>query len=218
VYTVHLFSKAKTMKIFPSNSYSICVLAVAATAWLIPYTANAFHTSTTFLSRTGSIRAGTIPATARLPLLAVSKKSSWNEEHLAHGASEIHEETPEELLDSEDAAAWDAHDAPDAGMEAAAEERAVMLAAELVHKMKHKKQSNQGTTRDQWNEAHLARDSSEIHEETPEELLESEDAAAWDAHDAPDAGMEAAAEERAVMLAAELVQKLKQKKASDTKG
>ena len=54
--------------------------------------------------------------------LSSSKKNSWDEDHLAHGVSEIHEETEEELLESEIAAAWDAHDAPDAGMEAAAEE------------------------------------------------------------------------------------------------
>ena len=65
--------------------------------------------------------------------------NAWNEKHLAHSASDIHEETAEELLESEEAAAWDAHDAPDAGMEAAAEERAVMLAAELMEKMKQKK-------------------------------------------------------------------------------
>lgn len=72
-----------------------------------------------------------------------STNPSWNEEHLAHDASEIHEETAAELKESEEAAAWDAHDAPDAGMEAAAEERAVMLAAELVHKMKEAKNTEE---------------------------------------------------------------------------
>ena len=139
-------------------------------------------------------------------------KASWNQEHLAHGASEIHEETADEVKESEQAAAWDAHDAPDAGMEAAAEERAVMLAAELMHKMKQKKID--GTKENNWNKEHLAHGASEIHEETADELKESEQAAAWDAHDAPDAGMEAAAEERAVMLAAELMHKMKPKKAT----
>eukprot|EP00978_Attheya_sp_CCMP212_P015325 scaffold39546_cov62-Attheya_sp.AAC.3 len=46
---------------------------------------------------------------------------------------EIHEETNEELLLSEEAAAQDAHDCSDPGMEAAAMERAVMLAAQLAH-------------------------------------------------------------------------------------
>jgi len=64
----------------------------------------------------------------------INKK--WEEEHLIHGAKEIHEETDEELREAEQAAAVDASDVSDAGMEAAMEERAVMLANELAHKLK----------------------------------------------------------------------------------
>ena len=70
--------------------------------------------------------------------IKASKGSDWNDKHLAHGAQEVHDETNDELLDSEEAAAWDAHDASDAGVEAAAEERAVMLANEIIHKLKER--------------------------------------------------------------------------------
>lgn len=48
-------------------------------------------------------------------------EESWNdEEHMIHGAKDIHEETDDELKESEEAAASN-----DPGMEAASEERAV---------------------------------------------------------------------------------------------
>ena len=143
--------------------------------------------------------------------------NDWYDAHLAHGLNEVHEEDAVELLESEQAAAVDAHDAPDAGMEAAAEEWAVMLAAELTHTLKtqpqkeEQQQQKKKTREEEWYEAHLAHGLVEVHEEDADELLESKQAAAVDAHDAPDAGMEAAAEEWAVMLAAEVVHKLKAK-------
>jgi hypothetical protein len=146
--------------------------------------------------------------------LSLSKDSSWDDEHLIHGAKEIHEETDEELKESEDAAAWDAHDASsDPGMEAASEERAVMLANEMAHKLKERAQHpEENAEKNEWNEEHLAHGASEIHEETDEELEESEDAAVWDAFDsASDPGMEAAMMERSVMMANEMAHKLKEK-------
>ena len=138
----------------------------------------------------------------------------WDEEeHLAHGLNDVHEETSDELKDSEEAAAWDAHDLSDPGMEAAAEERAVMLANEITHKMKQDLQNKKKkeSPKKDWNDEHLAHGIDEVHEETSEELLEAEEAAAVDAHDVSDAGMEAAAEERAVMIANEMVHKMKEK-------
>ena len=66
--------------------------------------------------------------------------SEYDKEHLAHGLGEVHEETNDELKESEEAAAVDAHDLSDAGMEAAAEERAVMMAAEMTHKLKEEQE------------------------------------------------------------------------------
>jgi hypothetical protein len=137
------------------------------------------------------------------------QQNSWNEEHLAHGMGDVQEETDAQIRDSEDAAAWDAHDCSDPGMEAAAEERAVMFAAEMIHKMKGGRKKDEPKKVNTWNEEHVARGVTQVHEETEEELKDSEDAASWDAHDCSDAGMEAAAEERAVMLAAEMIRRMK---------
>ena len=152
------------------------------------------------------------------PKLHFSKPDEWNDEHVAHGIEQVHEETNEELKDSEDAAAWDAHDLSDPGMEAAAEERAVMLAAEMTHKMKEGRQNDDSDGTSTWNDEHLAHGIADVHEETDDEIKDSEDAAAWDAHDVSDAGMEAAAEERAVMLAAEMAHKMKEKAAKRGEG
>jgi len=150
---------------------------------------------------------------------AAPKKNDWNDAHVAHNKAEVHEETDQELLDSENTAAWDAHDCNDAGMEAAAEERAVIMAHELMHQKLHPEETHNKSK--EWNDQHLAHNVAEIHQETQDEVHDSEEAAAWDAHDAPDAGMEAAAEERAVMLAAELVKdmiaKRKAKQEKDSK-
>jgi hypothetical protein len=84
------------------------------------------------------------------PTASMSSKNdeNWLDQHLAHGAKEIHEETEEEIIESEIAAAIDAHDSIDAGMEAAAEERAVMLAAEMAKRIKEKYQNQQQGDRD----------------------------------------------------------------------
>ena len=154
------------------------------------------------------------------------KEENWNNEHLIHDAKEIHEETEEEVLESEMAAAWDAHDCSDPGMEAVAEERAVMIANELIHKKKKQQQQQQrreGAQQQQdessnWNGQHLAHSVAELHLETSkEEIFESENSAAWDAHDCNDPGMESAAEERAVMLANEMMEKLVKKEKNQQK-
>jgi hypothetical protein len=171
------------------------------------------------------------PAVTTPTMIAPSSRSSGSRfrslPHL-HGHFQdegIHEETDEELVDSEIAAAVDAHDCPDAGMEAAAQERAVMMAHEMIHQMKMKRSTHLATDSDQdshldaipttetnsWNHLHLAHDLSEVHLETDQEVLDSEIDAAFDAHDCPDAGMEAAAEERAVMLAQDYIQSRKNK-------
>jgi hypothetical protein len=155
---------------------------------------------------------------ARMSFLAKSSSSSnsWNEEHLIHGAGEIHEDTDEELRESEMAAAFDAHDCSDPGMEAAMEERALMMAHDMAHQLKEKAlqqdkvAESTNNKMENWNAEHLIHGAHELHEETDAELRESEDAAAMDAHDCNDPGMEAAMEEYAVMLARELTHKTKE--------
>ena len=114
--------------------------------------------------------------------------------------------------DDRAAAAWDAHDCNDPGMEGAAEERAVMLAEEMLHELQQKQDKT-----NEWNDQHLAHGAANVHEESNQELKASEDAAAWDAHDCNDAGMEAAAEERAVMLANEFMHDMKLKQQQQKK-
>jgi hypothetical protein len=159
----------------------------------------------------------TTPSTrkARMSFLAKSS-NNWNEEHLIPGASEIHEETEEELRESEIAAAFDAHHCSDPGMQAAMEERALMMAQDIAHQLKEKALQQDSVAEsikskmENWNEEHLIHGAHEIHEETDAELRDSEDAAAIDAHDCSDPGMEAAMEQRAVMLARELAHKMKE--------
>lgn len=97
-----------------------------------------------------------------------------------------------DFYDAEDAAAFDAHDLSDAGMEAAAMERAVMMAEEFKKQPKSIKGSpkTDGQTKSSL-------------DESDEEFSEAEEEAAFDAHDLSDAGMEAAAMERALMMAEE---------------
>ena len=64
---------------------------------------------------------------------------SWEEQHLIHDSSEIHEENDDEMLDSEVWAAFDAHDCDDPGMEAAVMERAVMMAAQMASDKKRRR-------------------------------------------------------------------------------
>ena len=131
---------------------------------------------------------------------------------MSHGAKEIHEETDDELEESEEAAVWDAFDcASDPGMEAASEERAVMMANEMAHKMKEKAEHPESKKDIEWNKEHLIPSAKALHVETDEELKESEDQAAWDAHDCDDPGIEAAMSEYSVMLANEMARKMKEK-------
>jgi hypothetical protein len=150
-----------------------------------------------------------------MPFLSKTTDAEWNEEHIVHGAANIHEETDSELLESEFLAALDAHDSIDAGMEAAAEERAVMMANEMAKKLKNSSESLSSAERrrDEWNKEHL-----HYHEEREQDLLEAEEMAAFDAHDCSDPGMEAAAEERAVMMAQDMVRKIKHKADKAKKG
>jgi len=159
---------------------------------------------------------------------------AWIDAHVARGLDDVREPGVDDMLESEDLAAFDAHDALDAGMEAAAEERAVMMAASILHDMKVSSSSKVATTTatttsikmssfkrqqqhdnsndgedGEWNRIHVARGIASVHEEDDTELRESEESAAWDAHGAPDAGMEAAAEEWGVMLAADLTHRSK---------
>ena len=193
--------------------------------------AYSFITRTTFVSfqKTTQVRRHSTTTT-----WAAQKEDEWkDEDHLIHSAADIHEDTLEELREEEELAAWDAHDCNDAGMEAAAEERALMMAQEIAHKMhkealdKKKKNpvaaaASDANKKKEWNEEHLIHGAAEIHEDTAQELREEEDLAAWDAHDCNDAGMEAAAEERALMLAQEMAHKLhedalKQKRSQEKK-
>jgi hypothetical protein len=143
------------------------------------------------------------------------EKKEPKEEHLIHGAAEIFEESDKDLFEAEMAAAVDAHDCDDSGMEAAMMERAVMMASAMAHKKKqqalHQRDPCDDDSKEQeWNEKHLAHGAAEIHEDTDEEILESEMAAALDAHDCDDPGMEAAMMERAVMMASEMAHKKKE--------
>ena len=127
------------------------------------------------------------------------------------------------LFEAEEAAAIDSHDVSDPGLEGAAMERAVMLAEEYkVEQMKNKKVMERKSepckggaalinSLDEQQEkirtAYLSTDE--------ESLLDAEEAAAIDAHDVNDSGLEAAAMERAVMLAEEY--KEQQMKKNDKK-
>jgi len=127
------------------------------------------------------------------------------------------------LFEAEEAAAIDSHDVSDPGLEGAAMERAVMLAEEYkVEQMKKKKVMERKSepckggaalinSLDEQQEkirtAYLSTDE--------ESLLDAEEAAAIDAHDVNDSGLEAAAMERAVMLAEEY--KEQQMKKNDKK-
>ncbi|KAL7504698.1 hypothetical protein ACHAXN_002284 [Cyclotella atomus] len=110
----------------------------------------------------------------------------------------------ESILEAEDAAAFDAHDLSDAGMEAAAMERAVMMAEEYKHDHEKMAKHEQKQTTAEVNKTFVPKMESG---DSDEALLEAEEAAAFDAHDLSDAGMEAAAMERAVIMANEMKKK-----------
>ena len=109
----------------------------------------------------------------------------------------------ESILDAEEAAAIDAHDVSDAGMEGAAMERAVILAEEF--KRDHKRTEKNATADKSFE---VKRTNSDEHTTNDsDDLFEAEEAAAFDAHDLSDAGLEAAAMERAVILAEDMKKK-----------
>ena len=119
----------------------------------------------------------------------------------------------DDLRQAEDDAAFDAHDCPDAGMEAAAEERAVMMAESMHLKPKHDIHAEQTSSAASAEKAVPAPHIS-MEKVGNAELEQAEEDAAYDAHDCSDAGMEAAAEERAVMMAYEMAEKKKARKQS----
>lgn len=112
------------------------------------------------------------------------------------------------LSDAEDAAAFDAHDLSDPGMEAAAMERAVMMAEEFKVNQSNKKRQHSQKQIKLETKKDISR---EMHADENASLLDAEDAAAFDAHDLSDPGMEAAAMERAVMMANEFKNKKTEK-------
>ena len=107
----------------------------------------------------------------------------------------------ESLFEAEEAAAVDAHDVSDAGMEAAAMEMAVIIAADLKE---HPLEKEKAGTEEKPHDPIVGKVHMLPRKEEDAELLDAEDAAAYDAHDVSDAGMEGAAMERAVIMAEEL--------------
>lgn len=108
----------------------------------------------------------------------------------------------DDLYDAEEAAALDAHDVSDSGMEGAAMERAVMMAQEYKELLKKereepKKESTVGKVKSMFKGGNA---------DDNDDLFDAEEAAAMDAHDLSDAGMEAASMERALMMAEEYKQ------------
>jgi hypothetical protein len=166
---------------------------------------------TEFLS-TGHLRSSKVDIILRgkTDHAAEDSGDSWQEQHMIHGAAEIHEENDKEVLKSEFWAAFDAHDCDDSGMEAAVMERAVIMAAEMAHNRKEKAINNPpvedtpSSKKEKWAEEHMIHGAAEIHEENDKEMRKSAFWAAFDAHDCDDPGMEAAMMERAVIMAAEM--------------
>jgi hypothetical protein len=187
----------------------VIVLAPPASCFIDRHTA--------FLS-TGHLRSSKVDIMLRgkIDHGAEDSGDSWQEQHMIHGAAEIHEENDYEVLKSEYWAAFDAHDCDDSGMEAAVMERAVIIAAEMAHNRKEKAinpsvEDTPSSKKDKWAEEHMIHGESEIHEENDYEMLMSEYWAAFDAHDCDDPGMEAAVMERAVMMASEMARARKRK-------
>lgn len=115
----------------------------------------------------------------------------------------------QDLYDAEEAAAVDAHDVSDPGMEGAAMERSAMLAEELMHAKKVEKKVDHKNRAPRRSDGKMGR--LHVHKSTVahQDIYEAEESAAFDAHDVSDAGMEAAAMERAVMMAADIMKKKK---------
>ena len=169
------------------------------------------------------------------------------------------QQSDETLFDAEEAAAIDAHDVSDAGVEGAAMERAVIMAAEFKEEQQKKievedehmtsffdksktllrdfmrRNLNRDMMKVKDAEANFAHDLSDIAamEHANEVLLlddeeenditdindmslfDAEEAAALDAHDVSDAGVEGAAMERAVIMAAEFKKQQQKEKEND---
>ena len=162
------------------------------------------------------------------------------------------------LFDAEEAAAIDAHDVSDPGVEGAAMERAVIMAAEFKEEQQKntdvehehdmtsffdksktllrdfmRRKLNRDMMKVEDVEANFAHDLSDIAamEHANEvvllddedditdvndiSLFDAEEAAALDAHDVSDAGVEGAAMERAVIMAAEFKKQQQKKKEND---
>jgi hypothetical protein len=136
------------MFVSQQQSFLICILAASLVSnknalcafTAIPPARVAFATTTT---RSSLVPVLFLKTADDQDEQKVVEKEEWGEKqehHLIHGAKQIHEETDEELLDSEEAAAFDAHDCDDSGMEAAMMERAVIIANEIAHVLKSKSQ------------------------------------------------------------------------------
>jgi len=167
------------------------------------------------------------------------------------------QQSDDTLFDAEEAAAIDAHDVSDAGVEGAAMERAVIMAAEFKEEqqknieVEHEHMTSffdksktllrdfmrRNLNRDMMKvkdaEANFAHDLSDIaamehanevllDEEEDDitdindmSLFDAEEAAALDAHDVSDAGVEGAAMERAVIMAAEFKKQQQREKEND---
>jgi len=124
------------------------------------------------------------------------------------------------FFDAEEAAAVDAHDVSDPGIEGAAMERAVIMAEEFHEEHIKRNKDDLLEVRDvEANFAHDLSDAAAVEhankislEDSRNEkeakdndapLYDAEEAAAFDAHGVSDPGMEGAAMERAVMMAEE---------------
>lgn len=123
---------------------------------------------------------------------------------LMNSRSAMRSHSHQEIFDSEEEAAVDAHDLSDAGFEAAAMERAVMMAEDMLANQKHNLHAEQRS--EQVEPTHFV---GEIESFTHQETFDAEEAAVYDAHDVSDAGIEAAAMESAVFMAEELMKKKK---------
>jgi len=166
------------------------------------------HTSKILLVFLGTLCLRT-SAFARMSKPFLMRKVQLHEK-LSHDAAA----GDDSLFDDEEAAAIDAHDISDPGVEAAAMERAVMLAAEYKEEQMKKntlKDHSISTSKPCIGGAALVKALNDQYKDVStedimndeESLLDDEEAAAIDAHDVSDPGLEAAAMERAVMLAAE---------------
>mmetsp|Transcript_7502 Transcript_7502/g.10167 ORF Transcript_7502/g.10167 Transcript_7502/m.10167 type:complete len:389 (-) Transcript_7502:634-1800(-) len=115
-------------------------------------------------------------------------------------------DTSGDIYEAEEAAAIDAHDVSDPGMEGAAMERSVMMAQEMFAEEKNRSHEAHAKAEKASHKSNIPNSSlSDLEPGDVDDLVEAEEAAAIDAHDVSDPGMEGAAMERAVFLAQELI-------------